>query len=270
MTPRHVAAPYSPYSQLRLALSDISYKMTRLAGAPGRPSVSGLEHLPPGPAVYVGNHAGPDGPMAIVRALPVRLHPWAIVDMVRHRTAPRYLYEDVGRPVWGLRDPLGMVICTLIGHLAVLFLRSLCVIPVRKEEGLFDPCFDASLALLRQGRSLLIFPEDPATEPALISQVRQFRTGFAWLCARFVRETGGPLPVVPLMVHPPSNSVTVLPPMMATRDSVSHGGTRRLCRKAQEMIHAKYCEIEGVHAQPGSSVAGAGHVSPADPGRTRS
>jgi hypothetical protein len=184
--------------------------------------------------------------MAILRALPVRLHPWAIIDMVHHRTAPRYFYEDVGRPVWGLREPLGMVTCTLIGHLAVLFLKSLCVIPVRKEEGLFDPCFDASLALLQQGRSVLIFPKGPATAPDPISQVRLFRTGFAWLCARHVRECGGPLPVVPLMVHPPSNSVTVLPPIIVSRDNVDHGGTRQLCRTAQAAIHTAYCVHEGL------------------------
>ena len=246
MAPRHARKPRDSCSPLRLALSDTLYKVARLFPAPGRPSVTGLEHLPPGPAVYVGNHAGPGGPIAIVRALPVRLHPWTIIDMVSHRTAPRYLYEDVGRPVWGLREPLGMLICTVIGHLSVLFLKSLCVVPVHQEEGLFDDCYDVSLALLRQGRSVLIFPEDLASPPDPISRVRLFRTGFVWLGARYVRECSGPLPVVPLMVHLPSNSVTVLPPIMVTPDSVNHGAARQLCHTAQAAIHNAYCEREGL------------------------
>lgn len=184
----------------------------------------------------MANHAGANGPIGVVLALPVRLHPWIIDQMLHHRSAPRYLSTDLGGPVWGLREPIGRVVCAIIGHLAVLFLRSLCPVAVQPEKGLFDDCFADSLSLLRQGRSVLIFPENPSAPPDSRTGLRPFTSGFAWLCSLYLWLVGEELLLVPLAYRPKSNSVHVLTPLKLHRTDLDNGGVRRLQQRVEAAI----------------------------------
>ncbi len=231
--------------RVRLALSDLVYRAVRLAGAIGRPRLVGAERLPVGPAVYVANHAGSHGPISVVRAMPVRLHPWVIDEMLHLRTSVRRLYHDLGSQEWRLPERLGLAICAPIACLAVPFLRSLCPIEVHRTNGLFDGCYGASLTLLRQGRSILIFPEDGDAEPDATTGIGPFSTGFAWLCTRYLIEGASELPLVPLVYHAPTHSVHVLPPLLLHAADVSDGRTRRLCRQVEAIIYGAYRALNG-------------------------
>ena len=222
--------------RIRLALSDGVYWLARLAGAWWRPKLVGADQLPHEPAIYIANHAAANGPIAVVLAVPVRLHPWITDRMLHHRSAPRYLYADLAGPVWGMSEPLGRVVCAIIGHLAVLFLRSLCPVAVRPENGLLDDCFAASLSLLGQGRSVLIFPENPSAPPDPRTGLRPFSSGFAWLCSLYLRLVGEELALVPLAYHVQSNSVHVLTPFRLHRADLDNGGVRRLQQRAESAI----------------------------------
>ena len=142
------------------AVGDRFYRVARLAGAPFRFQVLGWGRATSLPALFVANHLGSTGPIEAIISLPVRLHPWVIADMADRRLAPPYLYDDFVAPVWRLRGPLGRAISWLVAQIAVSLIRGLDSVPVRKQNGLFDASFRRSLALLQQGRSLLIFPED--------------------------------------------------------------------------------------------------------------
>jgi len=209
--------------RLSLALSDALYGAVHWLCAPRRPTVSGIERLPAGAAVYLANHAGPQGPIAVVRALPARLHPWILDEMLSLRTAPRRMWLDVGRR-WRLSERVGRAACAAASLLAVPFLRALAPVPVHRANGLFDACFDHSLALLRLGRSVLLFPEEPAPEPdagqmpaaaldAADDGLRPFGAGLSWLCVRYLREVAPQLTLVMLLYRPARRVVEVLPPL---------------------------------------------------------
>ncbi len=218
-----MTSPTQPPGRLRVALSDRLYRAVRWLSAARRPTLIGADRLPAGPAIYLANHAGPQGPIAVVRALPVRVHPWIIDEMLSLRTAPRRMWLDVGRR-WRVGARLGRAVCTLTTLLAVPFLKALSPVRVHKANGLFDGAYSQSLALLRQGRSVLIFPEEAAPDDAPLDAaddgLRPFGAGFAWLCARYLREVAPELALAPLIYRPDRATLEVLPPLRLTANDL--------------------------------------------------
>ena len=65
----------------------------------------GGENLLEGPSVFVSNHLGAMGPIAVVASLPIRVYPWVISDMVDSDKAAQYLNQDFVEPQLHLSPP---------------------------------------------------------------------------------------------------------------------------------------------------------------------
>ncbi|MGD0002978.1 MAG: hypothetical protein ABSE06_01985, partial [Anaerolineaceae bacterium] len=60
-------------------MEDRLYRTIRLAGAPFRFQISGMENIRKhNPAIFASNHVGSTGPIAITTSLPLHLYPWAV------------------------------------------------------------------------------------------------------------------------------------------------------------------------------------------------
>ncbi len=82
------------------------------------------ENLPEDyPVVFVSNHAGALGPIAVTASLPVRVYPWVIADMVDFERAPEYLRRDFVEREWHLTMPHSLKIAVLVSKLSVRLLR---------------------------------------------------------------------------------------------------------------------------------------------------
>ncbi|GAB4505339.1 MAG: hypothetical protein Fur0043_23340 [Anaerolineales bacterium] len=163
--------------------------------------LQGDENLPePGPAVFVANHLGAMGPIAILASLPVRVYPWVIGDMLDKDKAAAYLVKDFVEPQLHVPPPASHWLAWCISKISVGLLRSVGCIAVWRGEQLLQT-YHHSVDLLLQGKNLLIFPEDP--NQALDSQVRMtpFQKGFARLGEFYYQRSGQALTFVPLAVH---------------------------------------------------------------------
>lgn len=121
----------------------------------------GEENLPKeGPAVFIANHLGPTGPIAVVCSIPLQLYPWVIGDMVDKGLAPEYLRIDFVEPQLKFRPPFSRVFSSALSKITVPMLRTLGCIPayVGGQERLYDT-LKMSLSLLLEGKCLLVFPE---------------------------------------------------------------------------------------------------------------
>jgi hypothetical protein len=173
----------------------------------------GVENLPhSGPVVFVANHLGALGPVAVIASLPVRVYPWVIADMLDREKAPNYIQQDFVEPQIHLQPPLSMWLAKQISKISVPLLRSARCVPVYQGEGLLET-FRLSVDLLVKGKSLLVFPEDPDQGKDVSSQMTPFKVGFTRLGEQYYARTARSLLFCPLAVHTESYRVRVGAPI---------------------------------------------------------
>jgi 1-acyl-sn-glycerol-3-phosphate acyltransferase len=226
-------------------MGDRLYRAIRWFGAPFRFHALGLEHLPAaGPAIYVANHSASVGPVQCILSLPIRAHPWIRAEMWRYDQAPAYLYDDFVAPELGVRGRLGLALSWAICRIALPLIHGIGCVPVDRNQGLFDASMAQSLELLRQGRSLLIFPEDNLQPLDQETQMYPFGLGYAWLAFRYARTVGRSVPVYPIALWPEAKLLQVGKPLYlelhsGRKTDVRHFGAqveaqvRQMCRELQ-------------------------------------
>jgi len=201
-----------------------------LAGRENRP--------PPGPAVFVSNHALALGPIAVAASLPVRLHPWVIGEMLDWDRAAAYLNEDFVEPQLHIPRPFSLPFARLLSQASVRLLRGVESIPVRQGEQLLET-YRLSVDYLALGRRLLIFPEDPDGPLDETCAMRPFKRGFARLGEMLFERTGEILRFYPLAVHPAARKVSLGRPIAYNPFNNDPARERSRIKKALEgMIHA--------------------------------
>ncbi len=217
-------------------VNDLLYRSVRWLGAPLRFNTCGVENiLNSGPGIYACNHLASEGPIAVILSLPVRFYTWTIAEMMDLQRAPQYLFDDFVHPVWHLNGWFGKTVSFLVSRVAVRLLTGLGSISVDRSRGGFAGAFQHSLDLLKEGKNLLIFPEDPKgpLDPDL--QMRPFMVGYTWLCHLYLKETGQQLPVYPLASYPPERLVCVGEPQYF----VTGGDPRREIRVFGRQVECK-------------------------------
>ena len=161
----------------------------------------GGENLQAGPAVIVANHMGSIGPVGICSSLPMRLYPWVLGETVDKVEGPESVRKDFVEKTLKLEPPLSMAIARGICKISSPLLLSLGCIPVPETHQEQEATFQTSLAILKQGKFLLIVPEDPKAEPDPLTGIRPFKRGFLRLGELYYREKGARLPFYPVVIH---------------------------------------------------------------------
>jgi len=209
----------------------------------------GNEHLMEGPAVYVSNHAGAAGPIAVIASLPFRVYPWVVSDMMDIAKAAAYLNQDFVEPQLHIPPPLSLRVAGMISHISVRLLCSAGCIPVWTGEEL-QVTFEHSLRMLVEGKSLLIFPEDPSKEMESRTKMKPFKKGFARLGELYYESTGLSLRFYPLTVHLDSYRVKLGRPI--AYNSRNHPAQERLRIKhaLESSIREMYVDM-GAKGFPG-------------------
>jgi hypothetical protein len=163
----------------------------------------GAEKLPKlGPAVIIGNHLGPKGPLGAVCSFHRRFYPWIVADMVDRKLAADYLRWDFVESSLKLKPPLSNWIARGLSLISVPLLTSLGGVPVDRDD--YDQlqyALKATVTLLKQGKAVMIFPEDPQLELDPRTNMRPFMKGFTRLGELFYQETGQKLNFYPIAVH---------------------------------------------------------------------
>jgi len=161
----------------------------------------GAENLQDGPAVIVANHMGSIGPVGICSSLPMRLYPWVLGTTVDKVEGPENVRKDFVEKIFKIKPPLSAAIAKGICKISSPLLLSIGCIPVPDTHQEQEATFETSLSFLRQGKFLLIVPEDPKGEPDPLTGIRPFKRGFLRLGDLYYRETGARLPFYPVVIH---------------------------------------------------------------------
>jgi len=202
------------------------------------------ENLPDNyPVVFIANHAAALGPIAVTSSLPIRVYPWAIGDMMDFRRAPDYLRRDFVEKELHLSPPLSLWFARGLSKLSVRLLRTLDCIPVRLGNDLFET-YRLSIDYLVDGRSLLIFPEDPKQTVNELFNMTPFYKGFARLGELYFERTGKLLRFHPLAVHARQRKAKAGRAVLYNPDTDPVRERIRIKHALESTIHDLYLTIE--------------------------
>jgi hypothetical protein len=164
--------------------------------------LAGGENLGEGPGVIVANHMGSIGPIGICASLPMRLYPWVLGDTVDKVKGPETVSKDFVEKVLKLKPPVSIKVAECLCKISIPLLLSIGCIPVPDTHQEQEAMFKTSINLLKQGKFLLIVPEDPKGEPPdPLTGIRPFKRGFLRLGEYYALETGKRLWFYPVTVH---------------------------------------------------------------------
>jgi hypothetical protein len=179
------------------------------------------------------------GPIAALAALPLRVHPWVIADMLDKSKAAAYLNMDFVEKQLHLRSPVSNWISNVISRISVPLLRSAGCVAVGQGEALLRT-YQESVDLLSQGGYLLVFPEDPHRAWNEQYQMAPFQKGFARLGELFYQQTGECLDFFPLVIHIDSLRIKIGKPIRFNPASVLRNECVRIADVLEAMIHEMY------------------------------
>jgi 1-acyl-sn-glycerol-3-phosphate acyltransferase len=236
--------PIAHTAQHRLGDSFV-YDIARVIGSPFSFDLVGFENITtPGPAIYIANHLGALGAIETILSVPVRFYPWIIAEMTDFKFAPEYLFKDLVYPVLHLNGWFGMFFSTCLTKISVRLLRAIESVSIDRFGGLTPDGFRQSLRLLREGKNLLIFPEDPLLPLDPDTSMRHFMPGFATLCSLFQVDEGYFLPVHPMAVHAASETVTIGKPEFYHPHGQHREAINAFSQLVEKRVRALYLEMQ--------------------------
>jgi hypothetical protein len=227
-------------------MEDGLYKILSAIGAPFRYSVSGLDNILKDslPRLFVSNHEKEAGPISIMLSFPVRLYPWTVSDMTDPELAPKYILDDFVKPRLHLGGKASRVVSSLLTKITVPVINGLGAIPVYKHSGNLARTYKKSLKLLKEGKSLLIFPENPDAPIDEQTLCRPFMGGFALLAQFYNSETGGNMPIYPIAVDPILKRIAVGSPEYLKHDR-GDMARQELTERLEVRVGALYTNLRG-------------------------
>jgi len=154
-----------------------------------KPELIGVHHIDPGkPGVFVANHLGSYGPMALALYMPFKTAIWVTHEMTDHKICPGYLEREFIRPDLKLRPPLSRPVSFCLGRLCVSVMTYIEAIPVFKHNRKIMITMENSVKKLREGRGILVFPEIHSADTT--KEIDIFNPGFIGLARSLYRMHG--------------------------------------------------------------------------------
>ena len=178
-----------------------------------RGKLAGQENLPRvGPAVFIANHLETIGPIAAVSSIPLRLHVWS--NMLDEENSVELLKLYFAERTLHLKPPISDWVAKTLSKITVPLMGSLDYIPIHVGDyRRMADTLSMSVNLLRQGKFLLLFPEDGMLPADPLTGINQFTHIFPRLGEMYYQQTGTCLQFYPVAIHAQKRRVMVGQPV---------------------------------------------------------
>lgn len=174
-----------------------------------KPTFEGLERLPDGPCVLVGNHAQMHGPIIAELFLPGEKAIWCNSEMMTLKKVPDYAFRDF----WSEKPRsvrwLFRLFSYMIAPLSVCVFGNAHCVPVYRDKRIVST-FRQTLDRLEAGERVVIFPE---RDPPRNEIVYEFQDRFIDLGRMYHRRTGKSLAFAPMYEAPALKKVVLGEPL---------------------------------------------------------
>ena len=165
-----------------------------------RSRLRGLENLDPSePSILVANHAGSFGPVSLITTLPLRLYPWVAQEVTDLKTVAKRVQAEFLEQELHLRPPISTYLGRVVGRVCVALMKDIDAIPVYAKSKKIQDTLQASLALLEQGKNILVFAEDSTHR--INDVLCEFCTGFMHIAKLHYERTKKAVQFLPVAVN---------------------------------------------------------------------
>lgn len=164
----------------------------------GKREFVGLENIPNGPAIIVGNHSQIHGPIIAELLYPFPKKTWCIGQVMNKAEFPAYAMEDF----WpykkkAVRWFYKILSRALARPLTYIFTNADCI-GVYKDARIANT-LRYSVKTLKEGKHLIIYPESHTPYNEIVNE---FQHNFVEVARIYARVTGENIPFVPMYVCP--------------------------------------------------------------------
>ncbi len=194
--------------------------------------VVGIENIPEGPAVIVGNHAKMNAPIACELYFPGLHRTWTAGEMMHIKEVPAYTFNDfwVNKPgyIRWFYKGLSYVIAPIA---ACIFNNADCI-GVFRDSRLMST-FRESIKALHDGINVIIFPEYDAPYNNILCD---FQKKFVDIGKMYYRKYKEPISFVPMYIAPMLKSCYLGKPVNFDPDAPVTEERYRICEAIMEEI----------------------------------
>ena len=161
---------------------------------------------PAAPTVFVCSHSNMRGPLAAQCWLPVPTRPWVLHMFLEKETCRVHYRDYTFTQRFGLPKPLAALFARASSGYVSALLRAIGAIPVYRGSVKIKETFLATVAALRSGDSVLIFPDVDYTDSS--DGIGTIYDGFLLIDRFWRRITQDPLDFVPLRLDTAARRIT--------------------------------------------------------------
>lgn len=176
--------------------------------------IVGMENLPDGPTIIVGNHSQMHGPIACELFFPKKRYTWCAGEMMELKKVPDYAYKDFWSYKPKYLQPLFKVLSYIIAPIAVFIFNNANTIAVHHDVHIMST-FKTTIAKLHEGNKVVIFPEHDAEHNNIIFD---FQDKFIDLAKLYYKRYGQELSFVPMYIAPKLKKIVLGKPVYFRSD----------------------------------------------------
>ena len=213
-------------------------------------NVVGLENLPEGEAILVGNHTQMNGPIACELYLPGEHYTWCAGQMMELKEVPAYAYQDfwAGKP--GYSRWFYKLLSYAIAPLSVCVFNNANTIGVYHDTRILST-FKKTVVKLQAGARIVIFPEHNVPYNHILCQ---FQDRFIDVAKLYYKRTGKALSFVPLYIAPALHTMYLGKPIRFCPDNDAREERSRICEYLMAQITEMACSLPEHRVVPYSNI----------------
>lgn len=167
--------------------------------------IIGLENLPKGACILVGNHSQIHGPLVSELYFPQKFYTWCVGDMMHFKDVPKYAFEDFWsqKPKW--IQPFYKVLSYIIAPLSVCIFNNARTIGVYHDNRIMST-FKKTVKLMNNGANIIIFPEHDVKHNNIIYD---FQHNFSDVARVYHKKYNDDVYFVPFYISPKLRKVYI-------------------------------------------------------------
>jgi 1-acyl-sn-glycerol-3-phosphate acyltransferase len=205
--------------------------------------VRGIGNVKAGePMIMVANHAGSYGPVSVITSLPFKIYPWVAHEVTDLHTVARRIQDEFLERELHLKPPVSSYLARVIGRICVALMKDIGAIPVYQMSKEVRNTVSRTIALLEQGKNILVFAEDSTRK--INDVLCEFRTGFAHVARRYYEKTRKAIQILPVAVNRKMGGILIGKPIRFDVTSPFSEEKERLKSELQKTVYSLYCRLE--------------------------
>jgi len=188
------------------------------------------------PAVYICRHSNAKGPIASIINMPMEIHPWSLYLFHETESCRKHYAEYTFHVRFGWSKFKSELVARLGAGLFTALIHSVGSIPVYRNSAKVYNTFKQSVAALKNGESVLVFPDVDYSK--VDGDTGDLYNGFVILERMYFKETGKHLPFVTLHISDEKRSLFLGEPVMFEEGIPFKQQQQTIVRKLHDVMNA--------------------------------